>query len=73
MSERPGATVRVDPAALRNMIGQKERELHEMNDLRVRALEKAISDRDSHLEEANDRFVQLRDDFQYNLKLLEDR
>ena len=68
-----GTTMRVDPSVLGSMIGQKERELQDMNDLRTRALEKAISDRDSHLEEAKTRFMQLRDDFQYNLKLLEDR
>lgn len=73
LSAGSGTTMRVDPAVLGSMIGQKERELHDMNDLRTRALEKAISDRDSHLEEAKARFVQLRDDFQYNLKLLEDR
>ena len=68
-----GTTIRVDPMALREVIGIKEKELQEMNSLRVRALEKAISDRDEGLAEAKEMFLKLREDFQYNLKLLEDR
>jgi hypothetical protein len=52
-----------DAGTLRNLIGQKEKELQEMNELRVKALEKAISERDRHLEEARTKFMQLKEDF----------
>jgi hypothetical protein len=55
-----------DAGTLRNLIGQKERELQEMNELRIKALEKAIIDRDRHLEEGRNKFMQLKEDFQVN-------
>ncbi len=56
-----------------NLIRTKERELHEIHDMRFSSLEKMISERDSLLLESSRRFEQLKDDFTYNLALLEAR
>jgi chromosome segregation ATPase len=55
------------------LIKAKERELHEFHQLRCDLLEKVVKERDTLLLEASNRFDQLRDDFQYNLTLLEAR
>jgi hypothetical protein len=55
------------------LIRIKEKELHEIHDQRCGQLEQLISERDSLLIDSSKRFDQLRDDFQYNLALLEAR
>ena len=55
------------------LIRLKERELHDIHDHRCNQLEQLISERDSLLIESSKRFEKLRDDFQYNLALLEAR
>ena len=55
------------------LIRLKERELHEIHDLRCSQLEKLVAERDATLSEFGRRYDQLRDDFQYNLALLEAR
>ena len=55
------------------LIRIKEKELHEIHDQRCLQLELLISERDSLLIDYGKRFEQLRDDFQYNLALLEAR
>jgi len=55
------------------LVQAKERELHEMHELRCLQLEKMIEERDGLLQESTRRFDLLRDDFQYNLSLLEAR
>jgi chromosome segregation ATPase len=56
-----------------HIIRIKEKELHEIHDQRCGQLEQLVSERDSLLIESSKRFEQLRDDFQYNLSLLEAR
>jgi chromosome segregation ATPase len=58
---------------LRNLIGQKEKDLHELNEFRIQALEKAIADRDAEIRECKENLKKLKTDFHYNLKLIEDR
>jgi len=58
---------------LETLVKQKEQELHEIHDYRLRTLEVALRDREGQLALENERFEKLRDDFQYNLKLIEDR
>jgi hypothetical protein len=55
------------------LIRVKEKELHEIHDQRCHQLELLISERDSLLIDYGKRFEQLKDDFQYNLALLEAR
>ena len=55
------------------LIRLKERELHEVQDMRNNALEKLIEDRDHANTELSRRFDQLKEDFSYNLTLLEAR
>eukprot|EP00736_Rhodelphis_marinus_P010995 Rmarinus@m.14660 len=65
----------VDPSGsgLRQLILEKEKELHDINDYRIRSLEALMKDKDSKIEEWQKRFHQLKEDFQYNLKLIEER
>jgi hypothetical protein len=60
-------------ANLSEMIRQKERELHEIHEMRCSTLESSLVEKEASLKEASDRFTQLRDDFEYNLSLLETR
>jgi hypothetical protein len=55
------------------LIRVKEKELHEIHDQRCSQLEILVAERDNLLIESSKRFEQLRDDFQYNLALLEAR
>ena len=55
------------------LIRIKEKELHEIHDQRCIQLEQLVNDRDILLIDASKRFEQLKDDFQYNLALLEAR
>ena len=55
------------------LIRIKEKELHDVHDQRCRQLEQLVAERDNLLIESSKRFEQLRDDFQYNLALLEAR
>lgn len=56
-----------------SLIRLKERELHEIHDLRVKQLEKVIEEKEGVLMNAQGRFEQLKEDFRYNLTLLEAR
>ena len=55
------------------LIRLKERELHEVQDMRYNALEKLVEERDHVNAELSRRFDQLKEDFSYNLTLLEAR
>ena len=57
---------------IRALIFQRK-ELHDISDYRLRTLEKAVSDKESDLSLERSRFAKLKEDFQYNLKLIEDR
>ena len=60
-------------SALKSLIGQKEKYLHELNEFRIQALETAIAERDAEIHECRENLKKLKTDFHYNLKLIEDR
>ncbi|RXN10116.1 coiled-coil domain-containing 57 isoform X1 [Labeo rohita] len=51
----------------------KEREWKELQTLRIRQLETALNEATSELSTQRERFLRLRDDFKYNLRVLEER
>lgn len=55
------------------LIRLKERELHEIHDIRCSQMERIITERDSLLVEHTKKYEQLKEDFTYNLQLLEAR
>lgn len=55
------------------LIRSKERELQQIQDLRNLQLETMLEERDRLLVESSRRFEQLKEDFQYNLQLIEAR
>jgi len=58
---------------LKELILEKERELSEMNELRVQGLEDIIRNKDLAAQNSRKRYEKLKEDFLYNLKLIEDR
>lgn len=51
----------------------KEREWKELQGLRIQQLETALNEATSELYAQRERFLRLRDDFKYNLRVLEER
>jgi len=68
-----GAGLGVGGNDLQALIRVKERELHEIHDMRCGQLEKLVEERDGLLMASHNRFEQLKEDFRYNLTLLEAR
>lgn len=62
-----------DFGSITEVIRAKERELQKIQDLRFAQLEKTIEDRDQLLLDCSRQYQQLKDDFQYNLRLIEAR
>lgn len=62
-----------DSANLEAQLASKEREWKELQALRIQQLETALSEATSDLSTQKERFLRLRDDFQYNLCVLEER
>lgn len=62
-----------DSADLEAQLASKEREWKELQALRIQQLETALSEATSDLSTQRERFLRLRDDFQYNLRVLEER
>lgn len=58
---------------LRQMILQKEGELREMNDYRLKQGELVIQSKDMEIKELSSRLHKLKEDFNFNLKLVEER
>eukprot|EP00943_MAST-04B_sp_MAST-4B-sp1_P005424 g5424.t1 len=58
---------------IRSLIAQKERELHDINDYRVNTLEEELRRREKSESKLRTKFAKLKEDFSYNLKLIEDR
>ncbi|KAM9463299.1 coiled-coil domain-containing protein 57 isoform 2-T2 [Clarias gariepinus] len=63
----------MDSADLEAQLASKEREWKELQALRIQQLETALSEATSELSTQRERFLRLRDDFQYNLRVLEER
>ncbi|CAL8303721.1 unnamed protein product [Lota lota] len=62
-----------EPGHLEAQLANKEREWKELQTLRVRQLEGSLKDAQEQLSSLRQCFKQLREDFQYNLSVLEDR
>ncbi|KAI4902366.1 hypothetical protein NFI96_025864 [Prochilodus magdalenae] len=62
-----------DPGNLDAQLACKEREWKELQALRIQQLETALAEATSQLSSQKDRFLRLRNDFQYNLHVLEER
>ncbi|XP_034165392.2 coiled-coil domain-containing protein 57 isoform X2 [Pangasianodon hypophthalmus] len=62
-----------DSDDLEAQLASKEREWKELQALRIHQLETALSEATSELSTQRERFLRLRDDFQYNLRVLEER
>lgn len=58
---------------LSQIIAEKQKELHRFHDMRCTQLESLLEERDRLLIESSKRFEQLKEDFQYNLTLIESR
>ena len=58
---------------IRSLIAQKEKELHDINDYRVGTLEEELRRREKSESVLRAKFAKLKEDFTYNLKLIEDR
>ena len=59
--------------SLTELLQQKEKEWKEVQELRVHSLETALQEKEKHLNNEKLRFKKLKEDFEYNLKLLEER
>jgi hypothetical protein len=57
----------------RSLIAQKERELHDINEHRLKSLEEAIRVREETEKMLRGKFKKLKDDFVFNLRLIEER
>jgi hypothetical protein len=74
-AEMEPAVAPVPPQAdnIRSLILSKEKELHDINEYRIRTLEHLLGERDATCSELNSKITKLKEDFQYNLKLIEGR
>lgn len=57
----------------KELAAQKEREWKEVTELRIQTLEAALSGKEKDLQEEKAKFSKLKEDFKYNLKVLEER
>jgi hypothetical protein len=60
-------------SSINDIIRVKEKELHDIHNMRCTKLEKLVLERDNLLLESNKRYEKLKEDFQYNLSLLDAR
>ncbi|KAK3090504.1 hypothetical protein FSP39_012356 [Pinctada imbricata] len=57
----------------KELAAQKEKEWKEVTETRIQTLEAACEEKDRQLQEEKSKFFKLKEDFKYNLKLLEER
>ncbi|KAF0694024.1 Aste57867_15064 [Aphanomyces stellatus] len=61
------------PNNIRSLILEKEKELHDINEYRIRTLEGLLKEKEQAANGFKQKFYKLQEDFKYNLKLLEGR
>ncbi|KDO21251.1 hypothetical protein SPRG_13550 [Saprolegnia parasitica CBS 223.65] len=61
------------PDNIRTLILEKEKELHDINEYRIRTLETMLKEKEAAMGSYKQKFHKLQEDFKYNLKLLEGR
>lgn len=59
--------------SIRDLIQQKENELHDIHDFRSRTLETLVQQREVELQTVTDKYGKLKQDFSYNLGLIAER
>ncbi|XP_078729140.1 coiled-coil domain-containing protein 57 [Lampetra fluviatilis] len=69
----PDAEVDEESIRLERLLGDKEQEWHELQKLRARVLAESVRRAERATAEERERFLQLKDDFKFNLRLLEER
>ncbi|TYZ57439.1 hypothetical protein PybrP1_003679 [[Pythium] brassicae (nom. inval.)] len=68
MPPLPTAAARLAPPNIRALILEKEKELHDINEYRIRTLEGLLRDKESAANGYKQKFAKLQEDFKYNLK-----
>jgi len=67
------AYISAETSSLQELVQQKEHEWREAQELRHKALQSSLKEKERQLNNEKVRFRKLKDDFEYNLKLLEER
>ena len=67
------AHISVETSSLQELVQQKENEWREAQELRNKSLQSALKEKERQLNNEKVRFRKLKEDFEYNLKLLEER
>ena len=67
------AHISVETSSLQELVEQKENEWREAQQLQNKSLQNALKDEERQLNNERVRFRKLKEDFEYNLKLLEER
>lgn len=67
------AHISVETSSLQGLVEQKENEWREAQQLQNKSLQNALKDKERQLNNERVRFRKLKEDFEYNLKLLEER
>ena len=62
-----------ETATLQELVQQKENEWREAQELQIKSLKRALKEKERQLSNEKVRFRKLKEDFEYNLKLLEER
>lgn len=68
-SASSASAARLAPSNIRSLILEKERELHDINEYRIRTLEALLRDKEATAAAAKQKLVKLQEDFKYNLKV----
>ena len=67
------ARISVETSSLQELVQQKENEWREAQELQNKSLQSTLKEKERQLKNEKVRFRKLREDFEYNLKLLEER
>lgn len=67
------AHISVETSSLQGLVEQKENEWREAQQLQNKSLQNALKEKERQLNNERVRFRKLKEDFEYNLKLLEER
>ena len=62
-----------ETGTLQELVQQKENEWREAQELQIKSLQSALKEKERQLSNEKVRFRKLKEDFEYNLKLLEER
>ena len=67
------AHISIETSSLQELVEQKENEWREAQQLQNKSLQNALKEKERQLNNERVRFRKLKEDFEYNLKLLEER